>query len=72
LHCELYNAALEERINAWRKPDAHRDVDFGISNWAPFDKGETIANPEFLRNEMARMADLQRQRARKKRGSYPP
>src|SRR5471030_3006829 len=129
LHCELYNASLEERIDAYRKHgksiryydqqnvlpeikaarhafvelgshglqqitrkngewfasltlrvsedayarvrtgDAHRGVDFGINDWATFDNGETIANPRFVRNEMPRMADLQRQQARKKRGS---
>jgi putative transposase len=34
-----------------------------------FDNGETIDNPRFVRNEMPRMADVQRQQARKKRGS---
>ncbi|MGX7004323.1 RNA-guided endonuclease InsQ/TnpB family protein [Caballeronia sp. KNU42] len=52
-----------------RTGDAHRGVDFGINDWATFDNGETIANPRFVRNEMPRMADLQRQQARKKRGS---
>lgn len=52
-----------------RNGDEHRGVDFGISAWATFDNGETIANPRFIRNERPRMADLQRQRARKTRGS---
>jgi len=52
-----------------RTGDAHRGVDFGLNDWATFDDGETIANPRFVRNEMPRMADLQRQQARKKRGS---
>jgi putative transposase len=52
-----------------RTGDAHRGVDFGLNEWATFDNGETIANPRFVRNEMPRMADLQRQQARKKRGS---
>ena len=52
-----------------RTGDAHRGVDFGLNDWATFDNGETIANPRFVRNEMPRMADLQRQQARKKRGS---
>ena len=52
-----------------RTGDAHRGVDFGINDWATFDDGETIANPRFVRNAMPRMAHLQRQQARKKRGS---
>ena len=52
-----------------RKGDGHRGVDFGINAWATFDNGETIANPRFVRNEMPRMAHLQRQQARKTRGS---
>jgi putative transposase len=52
-----------------RTGEDHRGVDFGINDWATFDNGETIANPRFVRNEMPRMADLQRQQARKKRGS---
>ena len=52
-----------------RTGEDHRGVDFGLTDWATFDNGETIDNPRFVRNEMPRMADLQRQRARKKRGS---
>jgi putative transposase len=52
-----------------RNGDDHRGVDFGINDWATFDNGETIANPRFIRNELPWMADLQRQQARKKRGS---
>ena len=52
-----------------RTGEAQRGVDFGLNDWATFDDGETIANPRFVRNEMPRMADLQRQQARKKRGS---
>jgi putative transposase len=52
-----------------RTGDAHRGVDFGINDWATFDDGKTIANPRFTRNAMPRMAHLQRQQARKKRGS---
>jgi putative transposase len=52
-----------------RNGDGHRGVDFGINAWATFDNGETIANPRFVRNEMPRMAHLQRQQARKTRGS---
>jgi putative transposase len=52
-----------------RTGDDHRGVDSGINDWATFDNGETIANPRFVRNELAWMADLQRQQAKKKRGS---
>jgi len=58
------NACARERTG-----DSHRGVDFGLNDWATFDNGETIANPRFVRKEMPRMADLQRQQARKKRGS---
>ena len=59
----------EEACARVRTGDAHRGVDFGLNDWATFDNGETIANPRFVRNEMPRMANLQRQQARKKRGS---
>jgi len=52
-----------------RTGEDHRGVDFGLTDWATFDNGETIDNPRFVRNEMPHMADLQRQQARKKRGS---
>lgn len=52
-----------------RTDHQHRGVDFGLTDWATFDNGETIANPRWLRNELPRLADLQRQRARKKKGS---
>ncbi|WP_321818312.1 transposase [Paraburkholderia sp. J69-2] len=50
--------------------DAHRGVDFGLSDWATFDNGKTIANSRFARNALPRMVHLQRQQARKKRGSF--
>lgn len=43
--------------------------DFGINDWATFDDGQTVANPRWLREELPRLAALQRQRARKHRGS---
>jgi putative transposase len=52
-----------------RTGEAHRGVDLGINDWATFDNGQTIPNPRFMRNELARLAELQRQRARKQRGS---
>lgn len=47
----------------------HRGIDFGVTDWATFDNGETIENPRWVRNELPRLADLQRQLARKKKGS---
>ncbi len=57
-------ACARERIDG-----QHRGVDFGLADWATFDNGETIANPRWTRNELPRLADLQRQRAKKKKGS---
>jgi putative transposase len=52
-----------------RTEDQHRGVDFGINDWATFDNGATIENPRWVRNELPRLATIQRQRARKCRGS---
>lgn len=52
-----------------RHDHQHRGIDFGITDWATFDNGETIENPRWMRNELPRLADLQRQRSRKKKGS---
>lgn len=52
-----------------RESDLHRGVDFGLTDWATFDDGEAIANPRWMRNELPRLAELQRQRARKRKGS---
>lgn len=59
----------EEACARARTGDAHRGVDFGLNDWATFDNGETIANPRFVRNELPRLVELQREQARKKRGS---
>ena len=48
---------------------AHRGFDLGLNDWATFDNGETIANPRFVRNELPRLADLQRKQARKQPAS---
>lgn len=45
-------------------------VDFGLEHWANFDDGSTVDNPRWLREALPRLADLQRQRARKTRGSH--
>jgi putative transposase len=52
-----------------RHDDQQRGIDFGITDWATFDTGETIENPRWVRKELPRLAALQRQRARKKKGS---
>ena len=52
-----------------RHDHQHRGIDFGITDWATLDNGETIENPRWMRNELPRLADLQRQRSRKKKGS---
>ncbi|MBB5428808.1 putative transposase [Paraburkholderia sp. JPY158] len=52
-----------------RTGDDHRGVDFGVTDWATFDNGETIANPRFVQNELPKLAQLQRERACKKKGS---
>jgi putative transposase len=52
-----------------RTDNQHRGVDFGVTDWATFDDGSTIANPRWMRNELPRLAELQRERARKRKGS---
>ena len=52
-----------------RTGDARRGVDFGVTDWATFDDGQAIANPRWVREELPRLAALQRQRARKRKGS---
>ncbi len=52
-----------------RTGNARRGVDFGITDWATFDDGQSIANPRWVREELPRLAALQQQRARKKKGA---
>lgn len=52
-----------------RSDHRHRGIDFGVADWATFDDGETIGNPRWVRNELPRLAGLQRQRAKKRKGS---
>ena len=61
--------APEEACARERTDDLRRGVDFGINDWATFDDGQTIANPRWTREELPRLAALQRSRARKKKGS---
>lgn len=59
----------EEACARQRTGDARRGVDFGLGVWATFDDGQTIANPRWVREELPRLAALQRQRASKRKGS---
>lgn len=45
-------------------------IDFGLAHWANFDDGSQTDNPRWLREALPRLADLQRRRARKQRGSH--
>ena len=46
-----------------------RGVDFGVTDWVSFDNGQTLDNPRWTREELPRLAALQRQRSRKQKGS---
>jgi putative transposase len=52
-----------------RTDHQHRGVDFGVTDWATLDDGTVIANPRWTRNELPKLAKLQRERARKRKGS---
>jgi len=52
-----------------RTGNEHRGVDFGITDWATFDNGQTIENPRWVRSELPQLAKLQRQRSSKRKGS---
>ncbi len=52
-----------------RTDNQHRGIDFGLADWATFDNGETISNPRWTRNELPKLAALQRARAKKRKGS---
>lgn len=52
-----------------RTGDQHRGIDFGVSAWATLDDGEIIANPRWMREALPELARLQRERAKKRRGS---
>lgn len=59
----------EAACSRTRCGDAVRGVDFGLTDWATFDDGQTIANPRWVRQALPQLAALQRQRAKKKMGS---
>lgn len=52
-----------------RTDHQHRGIDFGLTDWATFDSGKTIANPRWVREKLPKLAALQRERARKRKGS---
>jgi putative transposase len=52
-----------------RTDHQHRGVDFGITHWVTFDNGKTLENPRWTREVLPKLAALQRQRARKQKGS---
>ena len=61
---------VSEAVCARERTDhQHRGADFGINDWVTFDNGVTVENPRWVRHELPRLADLQRQRARKTKGS---
>ena len=52
-----------------RSDHQHRGIDLGLTDWATFDNGEVVANPRWTREELPRLAALQRERAKKRKGS---
>jgi putative transposase len=52
-----------------RTDHQHRGIDFGLTDWATFDNGETLENPRWMQEELPKLAALQRQRAKKHKGS---
>ncbi|MDK2127115.1 RNA-guided endonuclease InsQ/TnpB family protein, partial [Parachitinimonas caeni] len=59
----------EEACARPRKDTQQRGVDFGVNDWATFDDGQTITNPRWVKRELPKLAHLQRQRAKKRKGS---
>jgi len=59
----------ESACSRERTGHEHRGIDFGVADWATFDNGEIIENPRWMREELPKLAALQRQRARKRKGS---
>ena len=60
----------DESCQRTRTGDDQVGLDFGVNHWATFDDGSQIGNPRWLREWLPKLADLQQQRARKKRGSH--
>ena len=52
-----------------RTDDQHRGADFGVTDWATYDNGQRLANPRWTWQELPKLAELQRERARKRKGS---
>ena len=59
----------EEACARKRVDHQHRGLDLGVADWATFDDGQSIPNPRWTRNELPRLAALQRERARALKGS---
>lgn len=68
-HASITLRVPDEACARERADDQHRGIDFGVSDWATFDDGRVIANPRWMREALPELARLQRERARKKRGS---
>ena len=67
--CQVTLRVPDDACARQRTDSMRRGVDFGITDWATFDDGQSIANPRWLRTEMPKLAALQRERARKRKGS---
>ena len=72
---DQWTASITLRVSAsacarQRTGDDEVGIDFGLTHWANFDDGRQTDNPRWLREALPRLADLQRQRARKQRGSH--
>lgn len=59
-----------EACSRQRTGDDQVGIDLGVSHWASLDDGSQIDNPRWLREALPRLAELQRQQARKKRHSH--
>ncbi len=60
----------EQSCQRVRAADDQVGIDFGVRHWANLDDGSQIDNPRWLREALPKLADLQRQRARKKSRSH--
>ena len=69
-HASITLRVPEAACARQRTGDDEVGVDLGVDDWASFDKGTPIENPRWLRDALPQLAGLQRQRARKKRGSH--
>lgn len=68
-HASITLRVSTESCTRVRAGSEHRGIDLGVTDWATFDNGDKIDNPRFVHVNLPRLADLQRQRSRKKKGS---